>query len=76
MESLDYRHHRIHTNKHLAVYEGDESVRLVVAHTDPGLPNWIEPAGHTSGTMCFRWVLAKHHPQPQTQLVKLSSLLN
>ena len=74
MESLDYRHHRIHTNKHLAVYEPDDSVRLVVAHTDPGMPNWIEPAGHTSGTMCFRWVHAEQHPQPQTRLVKLSSL--
>ena len=74
MESLDYRHHRIHTNKHLALYEADESVRLIVTHADPGLPNWIETAGHTSGTMCFRWVRAKDHPQPRTRLVKLSSL--
>ena len=74
MESLDYRHHRIHTNKHLAVYETDGSVRLIVAHTDPGLPNWIETVGHTSGTMCFRWVRAAAHPQPRTRLVKLRSL--
>ena len=74
MESLDYRHHRIHTNKHLAHYEDDHSVRLIVAHKDPGHPNWIETAGHTSGTMCFRWVRAKESPQPQTRLVKLSSL--
>ena len=74
MESLDYRHHRIHTNKHLAHYEDDRSVRLIVAHEDPGHPNWIETAGHTSGTMCFRWVRAKESPQPQTRRVKLSSL--
>ncbi|MCY4610454.1 MAG: hypothetical protein OXC38_01905 [Gammaproteobacteria bacterium] len=74
MESLDYRHHRIHTNKHLAHYEDDRSIRLIVAHEDPGRPNWIETAGHTSGTMCFRWVRAKDPPQPQTRLVKLSSL--
>ena len=74
MESLDYRHHRIHTNKHLAHYEDDHSVRLIVAHEDPGQPNWIETAGHTSGTMCFRWVRAKEQPQPRTRLVKLSSL--
>ncbi len=54
MESLDYRYHDIHTNKHLAHYEADGSIRLVVAHEDPGLPNWLETAGHTSGTMCFR----------------------
>ena len=74
MESLDYRHHRIHTNKHLAHYEDDGSVRLVIAHTDPGLPNWIETDGHSSGTMCYRWVRAEAHPQPRTRLAKLSSL--
>ena len=74
MESLDYRHHRIHTNKHLAQYEDDGSVRLIVAHEDPGLPNWLETAGHASGTMCFRWVRATEYPQPQTRLVEMSSL--
>ena len=74
MESLDYRHHRVHTNKHLARYEADHSVRLIVAHEDPGLPNWIETAGHHCGTMCFRWVRAKDNPQPQTRLIKLDSL--
>ena len=76
MESLDYRYHQIHTNKHLADLEDDDSVRLIVAHKNPGLPNWLETAGHTSGTMCFRWVRAKEHPQPRTRLVKLSSLRN
>ena len=74
MESLDYRHYRIHTNKHLAHLEDDNSVRLIVAHENPNLPNWIETAGHTSGTMCFRWVLAREHPRPHTRLVKLNSL--
>ena len=57
MESLDYRYHTIHTNKHLA-------------HRDPGGPNWLETAGHTSGTMCFRWIKATVHPQPKTRVVK------
>ena len=75
MESLDYRHHAIHTNKHLAHHEEDGSVRIVVAHTDPGLPNWLETAGHTSGTMCFRWIRAAEHPQPRTRVLKLSELV-
>ena len=74
MESLDYRYHNIHTNKHLAHYEGDGSVRLVVAHEYPELPNWIDTAGHASGTMCFRWVRAETHPQPQTRVVRLREL--
>ena len=74
MESLDYRHHTIHTNKKLARYEDDGSVRLVVAHRDPGLPNWLETAGHTSGTMCFRWIKASEHPEPGTRVVNMSEL--
>ncbi len=74
MESLDYRHYTIHTNKHLAHYADDGSVRLIVAHDDPGHPNWIQTAGHTSGTMCFRWVRATEHPQPRTRLVKPAGL--
>ena len=74
MESLDYRYFRITVNKHTADYEPDGSVRIVVAHRDPGLPNWIETAGHARGTMCFRWIRATEHPQPRTRVVKLSEL--
>ena len=74
MESLDYRYHDVHTNKHLAQYEADGSVRLVVAHEEPGLPNWIDTAGHASGTMCFRWVRSDAHPEPRTRVVKLREL--
>lgn len=74
MESLDYRYFQIHVNKHTAHYEPDGSLRIVVAHEDPGVPNWIHTVGHASGTMCFRWVRAQAHPQPRTRVVKLASL--
>jgi hypothetical protein len=70
MESLDYRYFRIHINKHTAVYEPDGSVRIIVAHRDPGHPNWIQTVGHDRGTMCFRWVKADEHPQPRCRVVK------
>jgi hypothetical protein len=75
MESLDYRYFRIHVNKHTAHYEPDGSLRIVVAHADPGLPNWIHTVGHESGTMCFRWVRAQQHPQPRTRVVTLAKSL-
>jgi hypothetical protein len=55
MESLDYRYHRISINKHSARYEADGTIRIIVAHEDPGMPNWIETADHLEGTMCWRW---------------------
>ena len=69
MESLDYRYFPIHVNAHSAAYEEDGSVRIVVAHTDPGCPNWLTTAGHSCGTMLLRWVKAENHPQPRTRVV-------
>ncbi len=74
MESLDYRYYRIHVNSKTAAYREDGSVRVVVAHEDPGVPNWIQTVGHDRGTMCFRWVRAESHPQPATRVVKLADV--
>lgn len=74
MESLDYRYFQVHTNKHLATYRPDGSVRIIVAHGDPRLPNWINTAGHDNGTMCFRWIKAKQNPEPRTRVVEFEKL--
>lgn len=65
MESLDYRYHRIHTNSALATPRPDGAFRLVVAHRDPGVPNWLTTVGHGFGTMCFRWVRPEVEPPPE-----------
>ncbi len=59
MESLDYRYFTICINKATAIYEPDGSVKVVVAHTDPGTPNWINTCGHNEGTMLWRWYRIK-----------------
>ena len=68
MESLDYRHHRIHHNQHSAKPDADGGVTLVLAHRDPGYANWLETTGHTRGTMCLRWVGASEHVDPVLSL--------
>ncbi|MCX6282773.1 MAG: DUF1214 domain-containing protein [Bacteroidetes bacterium] len=55
MESLDYRYFTICINKASAKYEPDGSVKVIVAHSDPGMPNWINTCGHSEGTMLWRW---------------------
>jgi hypothetical protein len=76
MESLDYRYARIHTNKFIAHYEPDGSVRIVVSARDPGprFPNWLSTCGHTNGGMLFRWVEAKEFPPIETRVVDVSEL--
>jgi hypothetical protein len=77
MESLDYRYFHISINKHSAVPEPDGKIRVVVAHHDPGHPNWIETAHHREGTMCWRWY--RIHPgaapvEPVCRVVDLKEL--
>jgi uncharacterized protein DUF1214 len=75
MESLDYRWFRIHTNSAIATPRPDGSIRIVVAHRDPGTPNWLETAGHAFGTMCFRWVRPEGDPpEPGCRVVPLSEV--
>ena len=78
MESLDYRYHRICLNKHSARLREDGGVTLVLSARDPGVPNWLETAGHRNGTLCLRWVGAKMTAQapvhPVTRVVKLETL--
>jgi hypothetical protein len=74
MESLDYRYHDVCINKAGATLQSDGSVRVVVAHEDPGVPNWLTTAGHGFGTMCWRWVRAPENPEPRTRVVKLREL--
>jgi hypothetical protein len=77
MESLDYRHFRISINQHSAVREPDGSIRVVVAHHDPGHGNWIQTAHHHEGTMCWRWyrIHAGAQPvEPRCTVLKIKNL--
>jgi hypothetical protein len=74
MESLDYRYHPTHWNKHTARANPDGSVRIVVAHRDPGLPNWLDTASHERGTLGLRWVKASAHPAPCTRVVPFAEI--
>ena len=76
MESLDYRYFNICLNAASAVYEEDGRVRVIVAHEDPGHPNWIQTSGHSEGTMCWRWYRLRSGsaPEPATRIVTISHL--
>jgi hypothetical protein len=70
MESLDYRHHNIHTNNGLAELNPDGTVTVTVC-AKPQTGNWIDTAGHKSGTMLWRWTGAKTHPIPTVELINV-----
>lgn len=74
MESLDYRYLPVHVNSHTAKYNRDGSLTVVVAAENPGATNFLDTAGHTTGTMLLRWTGAKTHPVPRCERVKLETL--
>ncbi len=55
-ETLDYRYHPVARNSGNAKLEADGSARFVIAHRDPGHPNWLDTAGHAHGIVGVRWV--------------------
>lgn len=75
MESLDYRFHRIHTNSGIAKIDADGTATVIVAHEDPGHPNWLRTDGHLHGSMCFRWVRPEPFdaPDPECRVVDLAA---
>ncbi|MCB2201254.1 DUF1214 domain-containing protein [bacterium] len=77
MESLDYRYFNICISKGTARYETDGSIRVIVAHIDPGLPNWINTCNHQEGTMCWRWYRLPEGVkpvQPTCEVMKMDKL--
>lgn len=52
----------------------DGRVRIVVAHADPGVANWIRPDGRGHGVMGLRFVRPATEPQVTSRLVPLDEL--
>ena len=73
MESLDYRHHKIHLNNFSAELEHEQLV-IHVTHSPKDLKNNLITCGHSSGAMLLRWVGAKESITPETKLIKLDEL--
>ena len=74
LESLDFMSFNTHVNHETAVSDPDGHVRIVVAGRNPGVPNWLDTAGHARGGLAFRWVGVGEVPETHTQVVPLSSL--
>ncbi len=77
MECLDFRFFQVVVNKFTAHYEEDGSVKIVIAHQDPGprFPNWLNTCGHGEGGMLGRYVGASvFPPEMPAEVVKFSDL--
>ena len=53
-----------------AAIDDDDQIRLVVSHTDPGTPNWLDASGRRNGLLTYRafWTTGDV-PTPRTRVV-------
>ena len=54
---------------HQVALEGDGTFRVVLAHRDPGVSNWIDTAGHREGIVFCRGSKPTAHPSNHTPTV-------
>jgi hypothetical protein len=73
-ESLDWNVRQTSLNGHQATLDTDGAFRAVIAHRDPGVPNWLDPAGHTSGLIGGRWLRADSNPSATLRVVPLGEV--
>ena len=61
-ESLEYGSAMGSLNGHQSEVDPDGVIRLVVAHRDPGVPNWLDTTGHREGFLTPRWTYSETPP--------------
>jgi hypothetical protein len=73
-ETIDYANRQSSLNGFQATIDDDGVFRAVVAHSDPGVANWLDTAGHRQGPAIFRWLRAQGAPVPTTSVVGVDEL--
>ncbi len=74
-EALEYAT-RVTTRNHTQTRISDDGrVRVVVAHEDPGVANWLDTEGRREALLTLRWFWPLGDPpSPTTQVVKLADV--
>jgi len=76
-QTLDYSNRPASLNRAQTRLEADGSFRMILAHEDPGLPNWLDTEGKPLGMVFWRFFMAQGEvATPQARVVKLAELRN
>jgi hypothetical protein len=75
MQTYDYQNFQVSLNRTQTKLQADGSFRMVIAHEDPGVANWINTVGAPFGMMYVRFALPEEAPQPLvTKVVPVAEL--
>jgi Protein of unknown function (DUF1214) len=73
--ALDFVNHQTELNLRTTAVDSDGRVRLVIAHRDPGVPNWLDTCGRREGEFVMRNYRATGPAtRPQTSKVPLAEV--
>lgn len=72
--TMDYATRQTSLNHHQARLDADGRFRCVIAHRDPGVPNWLDTCGHPEGMIQYRWIWSRTSPRPTVRSVPLAAV--
>ncbi|BBZ46661.1 DUF1214 domain-containing protein [Mycobacterium parmense] len=72
--SMDYLYRPVSYTPSRVTTDGDGRVRLVMAHRDPGVHNWLDTQGFERGNLTYRHMLEGEPAVLHTRLVKHDEL--
>tara|TARA_R110002049_G_scaffold53223_22_gene149051 strand:+ start:3252 stop:4436 length:1185 start_codon:yes stop_codon:yes gene_type:complete len=73
LQTLDYEERTISLNRAQTVLDEDGNFEMILAHRDPGRPNWLDTEGRPYGIMFWRFQLPKGDIAPlETEVITLS----
>lgn len=64
LQSLGRSGMRASLNRRQTRLEADGRFRIVVAHEDPEVPNWLDTGGERTGVVFVRYLLPEEKPEP------------
>lgn len=74
--STDFLHRPVSYTPARTKVGGDGVVRLVLAHDDPGVHNWLDTQGFSNGNLTYRNLMSQDSAHFRTRVVKRSELLD
>ncbi|WP_230291481.1 hypothetical protein [Croceicoccus sp. Ery5] len=73
-KTIDWMNRQSSLNGGQASIDADGRFRAVIALDDPGIANWLDPGGHSAGSIMLRWSGASNGPEPSLTVIPLDEL--
>ena len=75
LQTPPYRYRQVSLNRRQTKMTPDGHFEMVIAHRDPGRPNWLDAAGLSTGMIFWRFLLPEQNASAiETELVDVDSL--